>query len=360
MHPWMMAQQKHKRITSSFTAQNQEIALDEDQTNEVDHSDIEDAAVSDPAVHRTSLMADDSDSDPEVDSESHGSSDTVTQSDEISTCSSECCNSELSEPYHPASIALNKRRQGKQNRSFQRGWFVEHKWLTYCETCHKAFCFSCRSALSRGLICTPSKGQAFVSKGFDNWKKAKERFREHEHCQVHREACLKLQLSQQSSVATQLSQALLVDQKYRREMLMKVLSSLRFLVCQGLAICGHKEEDSNLVQLLKCRSEDIHGLETWIKDGRYLSHDIINELIEMMAHQLLRGILNEIKNATWFALIADETRDISGLEQFAISLRWVDRCYAIYEDVIGLVQVDQTDAATLASTLKDVLVRSGI
>ena len=39
--------------------------------------------------------------------------------------------------------------------------------------------------------------------------------------------------------------------------------------------------------------------------------------------------------------------DVSGVEQFAISLWWVDKCYAIYEDVIGLVQVDQTDAATL-------------
>ena len=46
MHPWMMAQQEQKRITSFFTAQKRpRIALDEeDQTNEVDHSDIEDAA----------------------------------------------------------------------------------------------------------------------------------------------------------------------------------------------------------------------------------------------------------------------------------------------------------------------------
>lgn len=54
-------------------------------------------------------MADDSDSDPEVDS---GSSNTVAQSDEVSTsCSSECCNSELSEPYHPAIILLSKRNK---------------------------------------------------------------------------------------------------------------------------------------------------------------------------------------------------------------------------------------------------------
>ena len=59
-------------------------------------------------------MADDYDSDPEVDSESHGSSNTVAQSDKVSTsCSSERC--QASEPYNPASI---EKRQGKQNCSF--------------------------------------------------------------------------------------------------------------------------------------------------------------------------------------------------------------------------------------------------
>ena len=168
---------------------------------------------------------------------------------------------------------------------------------------------------------------------------------------------MKLKLSQQLSIATQLNHQLFEEQKHRREML---LTSLRYLVCQGLAICGHTEEVGYLVQLLKCRSEDICGLQRWLKDGRYVSHDIINELIEMMAHQLLRNILTDVKSAKWFALIADETRDIGGLEQFSVSLRWVDKCYSIFEDVIGMVQVDQTDAATLASTLKDFLIRCSL
>lgn len=299
----------------------------------------------------------DSATDPETDSESSS----IAVQNNSCSCSSECCKDGLSEPYHPAnSILRSKRRQGKQNRSFQRQWFGEYKWLTYCETRHKAFCFPCRSASSRGLINVARNSHVFVSQGFRNWKKAKKRFREHEQSCIHREACMKLQLSQQPSVATQLSRQVLTEQKHRREMLMKVLTSLRFLVCQGLAIRGHKEEDSNLIHLLKCRSEDVQGLEGWIKEGRYLSHDIINELMEMMSHQLLRTLLCDIKDANWFALIADETRDISGLEQFSVSLRWVDKCYDISEDFIGMVQVDQTDAATLASALKDVLIRCGL
>ena len=54
-----------------------------------------------------------------------------------------------------------------------------------------------------------------------------------------------------------------------------------------------------------------------------------------MAH--LRNLLVNIRNANLFALIANETQDINGLEQFAISLRWVDDSYMVHEDLIGLV-----------------------
>ena len=50
----------------------------------------------------------------------------------------------------------------------------------------------------------------------------------------------------------------------------------------------------------------------------------------MMAH--LRNLLVNIRNANLFALIANETQDINGLEQFAISLRWVDDSYMVHED----------------------------
>ena len=60
-----------------------------------------------------------------------------------------------------------------------------------------------------------------------------------------------------------------------------------------------------------------------------------------MANQLLRSLLDDIKanqcDQPFFAIIADETRDISGLEQLALSIRWVDQSYEIYENFIGMV-----------------------
>ena len=78
---------------------------------------------------------------------------------------------------------------------------------------------------------------------------------------------------------------------------------------------GHKDEEGNLFQLLKCRATVVNGVDEWLQSGKYLSHDIINELIEIMALNLLRSLLVEIHQCQWFALIANETRDQSGLEQ---------------------------------------------
>ena len=48
---------------------------------------------------------------------------------------------------------------------------------------------------------------------------------------------------------------------------------------------------------------------------------------------------------------------ISGAEQLGISIRWVENDYQVHENLIGLVEVEATDAATLCSIIKDVLLR---
>ena len=105
----------------------------------------------------------------------------------------QCCGSDLNEPYQPGfDYALTRKKQGKQTRSFLSSWFREHKWLTFCITRKKALCFYCHKAYSKGLITFSKKGDTtFITKGFDNWKKAKERFSAHKKTQIHKEAYFK-------------------------------------------------------------------------------------------------------------------------------------------------------------------------
>ena len=259
-----------------------------------------------------------------------------------------------------ASIFLKTRKlQGKKWRQFCPEWYKKYPWLVLCSMRYKAFCFYCRSGEEMGLLKEKYSGggDAFMSNGFDNWKKACECFIQHEKSNIHREAVLKRSLMSQPSVAAQLSNQVLQQQKVNREMLVKQLSSLRYLLRQGLALRGHEEHEGNLMQLLLLRSDDCHGLKEYIEKGNYTSHDIVHEQMGLMANHILREILHEVREAGAFALLADEASDVSLKEQLCISIRWVDDNFAIYEAPLELINVPKTDSNTLCSLIKDGLVR---
>ena len=93
-------------------------------------------------------------------------------------------------------------------------------------------------------------------------------------------------------------------------MLMRLLSSVRYLSRQGLALRGHHESadtlDGNLYQLLLLRSENDCPMKNWLSKREYISPEIVNELITIMGQYVLRNILAKVKEAMWYAIIADE------------------------------------------------------
>lgn len=204
---------------------------------------------------------------------------------------------------------------------------------------------------------------AFVENGFQNLKKVRERFRDHESSSMHAEAVLKLgaDKSASSGVDTLLSKQLENQQKHHRLMLLKFFNAIKYLTRQGLALRGHHEDnesfDGNLYQLLLLQSQDCPGMESWLRQREYISPEITNELITMMGQFVLRSLLTNIRMALWFSILADEATDISHHEQMSLSIRWVDENYVIHEDVLGLFQLPDTRAATIFSAIKHILIR---
>ena len=54
---------------------------------------------------------------------------------------------------------------------------------------------------------------------------------------------------------------------------------------------------------------------------------IVDKLVKLMGKAILRSILDDIKNIQWYAIIADEATDISGIEQMSVSICWVKKDY---------------------------------
>ena len=75
-----------------------------------------------------------------------------------------------------------------------------------------------------------------------------------------------------------------------------------------------------------------------------------------MSKQLLRSLLTEIKSEVNYAIITNETRDISRKQQIAISLRCVNRSSEVHDDLVGIINVEATDASNLKMVIQDCLV----
>ena len=75
-----------------------------------------------------------------------------------------------------------------------------------------------------------------------------------------------------------------------RAMFRRVLLEVRFLAQQGLSLRGHGEgTDSNFTQLLHLWAFNAPAVLTWMekKTDRYMSSDIQNECLEIMALSIL-------------------------------------------------------------------------
>ena len=276
-------------------------------------------------------------------------------------CTCLCCrNYEV--PHQPTN--LDKSRS--HSRSIQASWYVKYPWISVCTSSYKVFCHACCYARSHNLITfTKHYNLTFVEEGFSNWKKALQRFVGHEKSELHKEAIIKLAAKSGAvDISVQLSKSHDKETRNNRTMFLKLLECIRFLARQGLPFRGHHEDsvafEGNLYQLLLLQAKDSQPLGLWLKRRDYISPAVINEIITICGNTVLRQLLQEIHAADWFSLIADEATDISHNEQICIAIRWVDSNYTIHEAALGLVQLPDTKAATLFSTIKDVLIRCSL
>lgn len=269
------------------------------------------------------------------------------------TCVAPCCDLEAAIsglPYQAKSKRIldqTGKKQGNKSRHFCAEWYKSYPWLVLCTTSFKAFCYLCKYCSSKGYLSDKSADEAFITNGFNNWKKAHERYKQHAKSNSHREAIMMVSQMRVPGIDAQLNKQLKKDQQMHRKMLMIQLSSLRHLLRQGLAIRGHDQEEGNLMQLLSLRSEDCCELKGWLKDKNYLSSEIINEMISLMSRSVTLKLLEDIRGAYTYSLIADEATDITNKEQLCISLRWVDKIFTIHEDTLELVELPKTDANTI-------------
>ena len=183
-----------------------------------------------------------------------------TSSPAESVCSKLCCSagSKISQPTNPSILKRTERCFGSgkhaRNRSFLPSWYKQYPWIHLRCTKFKVYCYYCKKARDSSAKVAGSKADpAFTSAGFCNWKKAVERFKEHESSHAHRNL---LATSQCLQVNQLLVKELEQSQSKQRASLIKQLAALRYLLRQGLSIRNDHSGGSNLIVLLETVLEE--------------------------------------------------------------------------------------------------------
>ncbi|KAG6937228.1 zinc finger MYM-type containing 1 [Chelydra serpentina] len=88
-----------------------------------------------------------------------------------------------------------------------------------------------------------------------------------------------------------------------------------------------------------------------------MSHEVINEILTLMANDVLRKLCTFVQESLYYALIIDETADSSVKEQVSISFRIVKDDFSVEELFFGFYETPLTNANTLFSIVKDVLLQ---
>ena len=140
-----------------------------------------------------------------------------------------------------------------------------------------------------------------------------------------------------------------------------LLESVAFLSEQNISFRGHREDRSDLTNLsdknsLSLRSRDNEFLKSRLQSNLlWLSPSCQNEMIEIIGSACLQRIVSEITSqiqseGSPYAVICDETSDISRHEQFSLCTKYMDKSGQKKETFLRFVKVDSTSGESLFNT----------
>jgi hypothetical protein len=275
----------------------------------------------------------------------------------------------LSAPNQPVLKTYARKTFGKDkgSRDFNPEWYKSYPWVSFQPEHSHFVCFACRQFM---------KDETFI---FNNWKKS-DKLKKHAKSNVHKNAMAKwigskINAKHKTSVIKQLTDAHQQDVQRNREYLRVIITSIFYNAQQNVAFRGHEENRDdigkmsgknrgNLLELLNLRCNDIPWLEDKLKSqlklhAQWTSPSIQNEILEIISHFVVQRITKDVQLSRNYALIMDETSDISCTEQVSICLRHVLDGITL-ETFLGFFSTISTEGEVLFELVKKVMTDHGL
>ncbi|XP_069473258.1 zinc finger MYM-type protein 1-like [Ambystoma mexicanum] len=155
------------------------------------------------------------------------------------------------------------------------------------------------------------------------------------------------------------------EAKENRQHVHQLLKVVCLLGSQGLAFRATDEsEDShnkgNFIEIFNRIYDNNEHLKVKMagRYGQYTSPDYQNDMISVVADLVRENIARQVTKH--FALLVDETNDISHKEQLSFVIRFVDVDGNIQEKAMGCYYMEKLDASSLAASIDDSIRKAGL
>nr|XP_047137418.1 zinc finger MYM-type protein 1-like [Hydra vulgaris] len=215
---------------------------------------------------------------------------------------------------------------------------INRTFLIYSESKGSIFCAPCY--LFGGTT-------SFATVGFSDWKKGEEKIKRHENSQHHK-LCV-MNMKERKEVLNRVDQKLKyqveTEINYWKNVLTRVVAVVKSLSSRGMSF----------------RAQHIEKFGNKGKGSTsYLSFNIYEQFISIMADNVIQQMVKEIKEAKYFSISIDSTPDISHVDQLSFIFRYVQKNGCPVERFLGFLPNSGHKSEELADAVFLVLESHGL
>nr|XP_047132496.1 uncharacterized protein LOC124811214 [Hydra vulgaris] len=243
---------------------------------------------------------------------------------------------------------------------------INRTFLIYSESKGSIFCAPCY--LFGGTT-------SFATVGFSDWKKGEEKIKRHENSQHHK-LCV-MNMKEKKEVLNRVDQKLKyqveTEINYWKNVLTRVVAVVKSLSSRGMSFRGNDDRfgsvhNGNFMMSVELIAQFdpflAQHIEKFGNKGKgstsYLSFNIYEQFISIMADNVIQQMVKEIKEAKYFSISIDSTPDISHVDQLSFIFRYVQKNGCPVERFLGFLPNSGHKSEELADAVFLVLESHGL